>query len=137
MAIIYGYISSSASDDKALDNFNQAILQQLPPYGTYICRDMFAMLPYGNRALCKYSHIIHFAAEYDEMYVMLDNWLEEFENLLSQLCWSHVNVIETYSGCRFEWQADKFDLKSIKATTKWIRQNYASYHLINELTNKA
>ncbi|OCG01493.1 hypothetical protein [Gilliamella sp. wkB112] len=133
MAIIYGYICSSASDDKALDNFNQAILQQLPPYGAYICRDMFAMLPYGNRALCKYSHIIHFAAEYDEMYVMPDDWLEEFENLLSQLCWSHVNVIETYSGNRFEWRTDKFDLEKISATTKWNRITFESYHELKEI----
>lgn len=76
MAIIYGYICASASDDKALDDFNQSVLQRLPMYGSYICRDMFAMLPYGNRALCKYSHIIHFASEYDEMYVMSDDWLE-------------------------------------------------------------
>lgn len=33
MAIIYGDICSSASDYKALNDFNQAILQQLPLYG--------------------------------------------------------------------------------------------------------
>lgn len=43
---------------------------------------MFSTLPYNNKALCKDSHIIHFAAEYNEMYVMPDDWLEEFENLL-------------------------------------------------------
>ena len=118
MAIIYGYICSSACDDEALDNFNRSVLQHLPLYGAYICRDMFATLPYNNKALSKYSHIIHFAAEYNEMYVMPDDWLEEFENLLSQLCWSHVNVIETYSGNRFVWQANKFDLEQIVATTK-------------------
>lgn len=37
-----------------------------------------------NRALCKYSPIIYFAAEYNNMYVMPNDWLEEFENLLSK-----------------------------------------------------
>lgn len=133
MAIIYGYICSSASDDKALDDFNKAALKLLPPYGAYICQDMFSILPYNNRALCKYSHIIHFAAEYDEMYVMPDDWLEEFENLLSQLCWSHVNVIETYSGNRFEWRTDKFDLEKISTTTKWDRTAFESYHELKEI----
>lgn len=59
----------------------------------------------------KYSHIIHFAAEYDDMYVIPDDWLEQFENLLSQLYWNHVNVIETYSGNRFVWRADEFVLE--------------------------
>lgn len=133
MAIIYGYICASASDDKALDDFNQSVLQRLPTYGSYICRDMFAMLPYGNRALCRYSHLIHFSAEYDEIYVMPDDWLEEFENLLSQLCWSHVNVIETYSGNRFEWRADKFNLQKIIATTEWHRVTFESYHKLKEI----
>lgn len=133
MAIIFGYIRSSAINDTALDDFNQTVLLQLPPYGSYICRDMFAMLPYGNRALCKYSHLIHFAAEYDEMYVMPDDWLEEFENLLSKLCWSHASVIETYSGNRFEWLANKFDLELIIATTDWRRIAYDSYHELKEI----
>ena len=133
MAIIYGYISSSAADDKALSNFNKAVLQRLPQYGSYICRDMFAMLPFDNRALCKYSHIIHFAAEYDEMYVMPDDWLEEFESLLSQLYWNHVNVIETYSGNRFVWRADECVLEKISATTKRNRIVFESYHYLVEM----
>lgn len=133
MTIIYGYISSSAADDKALSNFNKAVLQRLPQYGSYICRDMFAMLPFDNRALCKYSHIIHFAAEYDEMYVMPDDWLEEFESLLSQLYWNHVNVIETYSGNRFVWRADECVLEKISATTKRNRIVFESYHYLVEM----
>lgn len=133
MTIIYGYISSSAADDKALSDFNKAVLQRLPQYGSYICRDMFAMLPFDNRALCKYSHIIHFAAEYDEMYVMPDDWLEEFESLLSQLYWNHVNVIETYSGNRFVWRADECVLEKISATTKWNRIVFESYHYLVEM----
>ena len=133
MAIIYGYISSSAADDKALSDFNKAVLQRLPQYGSYICRDMFAMLPFDNRALCKYSHIIHFAAEYDEMYVMPDDWLEEFESLLSQLYWNHVNVIETYSGNRFVWRADESGLEKISAITKWNRIAFESYHYLKEI----
>ncbi|OTQ73787.1 MULTISPECIES: hypothetical protein [unclassified Gilliamella] len=133
MAIIYGYISSSAADDKALSDFNKAVLQRLPQYGSYICRDMFAMLPFDNRALCKYSYIIHFAAEYDEMYVMPDDWLEEFESLLSQLYWNHVNVIETYSGNRFVWRADECGLEKISAITKWNRIVFESYHYLREI----
>ena len=133
MAIIYGYISSSAADDKALSDFNKAVLQRLPQYGSYICRDMFAMLPFDNRALCKYSHIIHFAAEYDEMYVMPDDWLQEFESLLSQLYWNHVDVIETYSGNRFVWRADECGLEKISAITKWNRITFESYHYLKEI----
>lgn len=134
MSIIYGYIESFALNDEDLDKFNHSVLQQLPYNGSYICRDMFAMLPYGNRATSKYSHLIHFAAEYDEMYIMPDDWLTEFECLLAKLCWRKASVIETYSGCRFEWAISKneFDLEQIKATTEWSRIDYESYHLANE-----
>lgn len=94
---------------------------------------MFSTLPYNNRALSKYSYIIHFADEYNEMYVMPNEWLKEFENLLSQLCWSHVNVIETYLGNRFVWLADKFDLEQIVATKKWHRITYDFYQELKEI----
>ena len=57
------------------------------------------------------------------MYVMSDDWSEEFENLLCQLCRSHVNVIETYSGCRFEQTIleNSFDLTQVKVTIEWAR----------------
>lgn len=135
MSIIYGYISSSASDDQALDRFNRDVLQRLPHHGAYICRDMFAVLPYNNRALSKYSHIIHFAAEYNNIYVMPDDWLAEFEDLLNQLCWTHACAIETWSGNRFEWRILEhvFNLNSIEATTQWCRTAYDSYHELKEI----
>ncbi|MBK5144468.1 hypothetical protein I2494_12185 [Budviciaceae bacterium BWR-B9] len=136
MSIIYGYIKSSALDDERLDLFNKAVLQELPYCGAYICRDMFSVLPYGNRATSKYSHLIHFAAEYNNIYVMPDEWLEEFECLLAKLCWNRACVIETYSGNRFEWSAiykDKIIPEKIEATQEWNRAAYDSYHYLNEI----
>lgn len=135
MSVIYGYIESSASNDQELHIFNTEVLKQLPYNGAYICRDMFAVLPYNNRSTSKYSHLIHFAAEYNNEYVMPPEWVIQFEALLSKLSWHYACAIITYSGHRFEWQAlyNTENMHQVKARPVQHRCAYDSYHNLDEV----
>lgn len=135
MAIVHGYISSLIANgiDAELDGFNHAVLETLPICGAYICRDMFSILPFANRAICKNGHIIHFASNVDEMYVMLPEWMAEFEELLSRLCWTSATVIETWCGHRFEWLAEHPGGIALQGVKRWSRRVFTSYHDLPEI----
>lgn len=134
MTIIFGYISCFNSNDESVFNFNKKIISQLPECGAYICRDMFSMLPINNKALCyPTSTIIHFALEDRHEYYLSPERKDEFESLLSKLCWTSATIIETYAGNRYEWRADESTHNKLTPINKWEFSVYESYHFLNEI----
>lgn len=134
MTVIFGFIDCFNSDDEKVFNFNKKVLDQLPAFGACICKDMFAILPIHNKALCyPTSTIIHFALEAKNEYFFTSSRKNEFESLLSKLCWTSATVIETYSGNRYEWYADASYHNKLQPIDKWSFTVFESHHNLKEI----
>nr|WP_282554250.1 hypothetical protein [Providencia rettgeri] len=134
MTVIFGFIECFNSDDEKVFNFNKKVLDELPTFGACICKDMFAMLPIHNKALCyPTSTIIHFVLEDRNEYFFMPQRKNEFESLLTKLCWTSAMLIETYSGNRYEWRADASYHNKLLPIKNWSFTVFESHHYLKEI----
>jgi hypothetical protein len=114
-AIVHGYIQcpgyAYTAETKRVYRVNRRIILSLPVSDTdwpFITRDMFSVLPlrpsWGRRIPQYENHVIHFAGDYKDMYVLEAEWVKKFEGLLSRLCWYRAVVIVEFSALRYEWE---------------------------------
>lgn len=125
-SIIYGHILCDDSVPDSLQH-NSQVLERLPEAGVYVVRKMFSLLPY-SKAHAYYGTLIHFAAYYKEFWILDDDWITEYESLLSQLFWSSSQLIHTYSGQRFTWSPGSPEEEGAQRWKVSSRQTFASYH---------
>lgn len=128
MTNIYGFITIPWDTHKV--NHNKEILSKLPNIGVLVCRDMFALHDTYNKCISDLCQFIHFAAEYKNEYTMPEDFVIEFECLLSSLYWGLCEVTETWSGLRYTWSSPSEDIQPKRA---WQRTIYASYHDLPEI----
>ena len=97
---VFGFIDGYT--DVAQDAHNQQQLLALPKSGTCLTAQLFSFVP-QSRGYAYYGSHIHFAAGHKEFYSLDDEWITEFESLLSSLYWSQAELIVTWSKERYLW----------------------------------
>lgn len=113
--VVHGYIEcpgyARTAEAKRIYRANRRIILGLPasdPDWPFITRDMFSSLPLRpswSRRIPQYqSHVIHFAGDYKNMYVLEADWVRKFEGLLSRLCWYSAVVMLEFTALRYEWE---------------------------------
>ena len=100
---VYGFIEGFTNG--AEDAHNLLQLQELPEVGSYLTKCLFSFVP-QSKAYAYYGSHIHFAVGYKELYCLDEEWLEEFEILLSKLYWSKAELILTWSKECYVWNSD-------------------------------
>jgi len=97
---VYGFISGITTESQDAHNISQ--LQALPATGAYLIKSLFSHVP-QSRSHSYYGSHIHFSAGYKEFYCVDNEWLKEFETLLSNLYWNEAEIIVTWSRERYTW----------------------------------
>ena len=97
---VFGFIEGRT--DVAQDVHNQQQLLALPKSGAYLTAHLFSFVP-QSRGHAYYGSHIHFATGCKEFYCLDDEWIVEFESLLSKLYWSDAELIVTWSKERYLW----------------------------------
>ncbi len=100
---VFGFIDGYT--DAAQDRHNQQQLKALPISGARLTTELFSLVP-QSRGNAYYGSHIHFAAGYKEFYCLDNEWIVEFEGLLSRLYWSQAELIVTWSKERYLWVSD-------------------------------
>jgi hypothetical protein len=113
--VLHGYIQcpgyAHMAENKRVYRANRRVILGLPlsdPIWPFITRDMFSVLPLRpsmERQIAQYeNHLIHFAGDYKNMYILEADWVCKFESLLSRLCWYRAVVMLEFGGLRYEWE---------------------------------
>ncbi|WP_156152802.1 MULTISPECIES: hypothetical protein [Pseudomonas] len=100
---VYGFIAGITTSSQDAHNIVQ--LQALPETGAYLIKRLFSHIPQSQPHSYYGSHI-NFSAGYKEFYCLENDWLEEFETLLSNLYWSEAELIVTWSRERYTWRSN-------------------------------
>jgi hypothetical protein len=100
---VFGFIEGFT--DVAQGVHNQQQILALPTSGAWLTAQLFSLVP-QSRGHAYYGSHIHFAAGYKEFYCLDEEWILEFESLLSRLHWSQAELIVTWSKERYLWASD-------------------------------
>lgn len=100
---VFGFIAGYTN--AAQDAHNQQQLLVLPKIGAMLTAELFSFVP-QSRGHAYYGSHIHFAAGHKELYCLDDEWIDDFENLLSRLYWNDAELIVTWSRGRYLWVSD-------------------------------
>ncbi|PTQ86697.1 hypothetical protein [Agitococcus lubricus] len=114
---VYGFIEGFTNGVEDAHNLLQ--LQALPEIGTYLTKCLFSFVPQSKFHAYYGSHI-HFAAGYKEFYGLNEEWLKEFESLLSNLYWSKAEIILTWSKECYLWSSDYSSDRKSEAPNKIV-----------------
>jgi len=112
-SIVYGCIKDhTLTTDEQRRMTNESVVAELPSVEDwpFICREMFAQpVPSTDIDASLQTDVTHFGASYKAIEYEWDQWIEQFEQLLSKMYWSSATVhLETELSGRhsFVWHAD-------------------------------
>ncbi len=113
-SIVYGCIKDSILDAGQADRqrINRSAMLSLPKaeQWPFLCQEMFSM-PHPGRISGSYqTDVMHFGASYKAVEYEWNQWIDQFESLLSKMYWVSATVhleTELYGTHTFTWESSR------------------------------